>query len=143
MTDFETAQRCAAEMWKDDRASRSLGIDVAVTALGAATATMHVREDMLNGLDVCHGGMLFTLADTACAFACNSYNRVTLSASGKIHFLRSARLGDRLTAVAVEDYRGGRRGFYTVKITNQQEEAVALFRGRVVSRDEPIVEPET
>jgi acyl-CoA thioesterase len=143
MTDFETAQRCAAEMWKDDRASRSLGIDVAVTALGAATATMHVREDMLNGLDVCHGGMLFTLADTACAFACNSYNRVTLSASGKIHFLRSARLGDRLTAVAVEDYRGGRRGFYTVKITNQQEEAVALFRGRVVSRDEPIVQPKT
>jgi acyl-CoA thioesterase len=130
-------------MWKGDKASRSLGIEVEVTRLGAATATMHVREDMLNGLDVCHGGMLFTLADTACAFACNSYNRVTLSASGKIHFLRSAKLDDRLTAIAVEDYRGGRRGFYTVKITNQQDEAVALFRGRVVSRDEPVVEPKT
>jgi len=143
MIDSETAQRCAAEMWKGDKASRSLGIEVEITGLGAATATMRVREDMLNGLDVCHGGMLFTLADTACAFACNSYNRVTLSASGKIHFLRSAMLGDRLTAVAVEDYRGGRRGFYTVKITNQQDEAVALFRGRVVSRDEPVVEPKT
>ena len=143
MTDFETAQRCAAKMWKVDNVSRSLGIEIEVTGLGAATATMHVREDMLNGLDVCHGGMLFTLADTACAFACNSYNRVTLSASGKIHFLRSAMLGDVLTAIAAEDYRGGRRGFYTVKITNQQDEAVALFRGRVVSRDEPIVGPET
>ena len=143
MTDYETAQRCAAKMWKVDNVSRSLGIEIEVTGLGAATATMHVREDMLNGLDVCHGGMLFTLADTACAFACNSYNRVTLSASGKIHFLRSAMLGDVLTATAVEDYRGGRRGFYTVKITNQQDEAVALFRGRVVSRDEPIVGPET
>lgn len=143
MTDFETAQRCAAEMWKSDKASRSLGIEVEVNGLGTATATMQVREHMLNGLDVCHGGMLFTLADTACAFACNSYNRVTLSASGKIHFLRSARLGDVLTAIAVEDYRGGRRGFYTVKVTNQQDEAVALFRGRVVSRDELIVEPAT
>ena len=143
MTDFETAQRCAAEMWKGDMASRSLGIEVEVSGLGAAIATMQVREDMVNGVGVCHGGMLFTLADTACAFACNSYNRVTLSASGKIHFLRSAMLGDMLTATAVEDYRGERRGFYTVKITNQQVEAVALFRGRVVSRDEPIVEPET
>jgi len=143
MTDFETAQRCAAEMWKGDKASQSLGIEVEVTRLGAAMATMQVREDMVNGVGVCHGGMLFTLADTACAFACNSYNRVTLSASGKIHFLRSAMLGDVLTAIAAEDYRGGRRGFYTVKITNQQDEAVALFRGRVVSRDEPIVEPDT
>jgi acyl-CoA thioesterase len=130
-------------MWKGDKASQSLGIEVEVTRLGAAMATMQVREDMVNGVGVCHGGMLFTLADTACAFACNSYNRVTLSASGKIHFLRSAVLGDMLTAIAVEDYRGERRGFYTVKITNQQDEAVALFRGRVVSRDEPIVEPDT
>jgi len=139
MADLETAQRCAEDMWKVDNASRLLGIEVEVTGLGAATATMQVREDMVNGFDVCHGGMLFTLADTACAFAGNSYNRVTLTASGKIHFLRSAMLGDELTAIATEDYRGQRRGFYTVKITNQKDEAVALFRGRLASRDEPIV----
>ena len=142
MADFKTAQRCAAEMWKVDNASRLLGIEVEVTELGASKATMRVREDMVNGFDVCHGGMLFTLADTACAFAGNSYNRVTLTASGKIHFLRSAMLGDLLTAIAKEDYRGQRRGFYTVKITNQQDQAVALFRGRVVSRDESIVAQE-
>lgn len=140
MADFETAQRCAAEMWKVDNASRLLGIKIEVTAVGASKATMRVREDMVNGFDVCHGGMLFTLADTACAFAGNSYNRVTLTASGKIHFLRSAMLGDVLTAIATEDYRGQRRGFYTVKITNQQDEAVAIFRGRVVSRNEPVVD---
>lgn len=140
MTDFEIAQRCAEEMWAVDNASRLLGIDVEVTAMGAATATMQVREDMVNGFDVCHGGMVYTLADTAFAFACNSYNRKTLTASGKIHYLRSAMLDDELTAVAVEDYHGNRRGFYTVKITNQNSEAVALFRGRSVSRDEPIVD---
>lgn len=143
MDEFETARRCAAEMWAVDNASQLLGMEVEVTAVGAATATMRVRADMVNGFDVCHGGMVFTLADTAFAFACNSYNRVTLTASGKIHFLRPAVLGDELTAVATEDYRGRRRGFYTVKVTNQDDDAVALFRGRSVSRDEPIVEPET
>lgn len=140
MADFETARRCAAEMWAVDNASQLLGMEVEVTAVGAATATMRIRDDMVNGFNVCHGGMVFTLADTAFAFACNSYNRVTLTASGKIHFLRSAILGDELTAVATEDYHGRRRGFYTVKVTNQDGDAVALFRGRSVSRDEPIVE---
>ena len=138
--DLEIARRCAKEMWAVDNASRLLGIEVEVTAVGAATATMRVREDMVNGFNVCHGGMVYTLADTAFAFACNSYNQITLSASGNIHYLRSAMLGDELTAVAVEDYRGDRRGFYTVRVTNQNGEAVALFRGRSVSRDEPIVD---
>lgn len=143
MTDFETAQRCAEIMWAVDRTSQQLGIKVAVTAVGAATATMSVREDMVNGFDVCHGGMVYTLADTAFAFACNSYNRVTLTASGKIHYLQSAMLGDELTAVASEDYQGRKRAFYTVKITNQDGVAVALFRGRGVSRDEPVIAPTT
>ena len=95
MDDFDTARRCAAEMWAVDNASRLLGIEVEVTAVGAATATMQVRDDMVNGFDVCHGGMVYTLADTAFAFASNSYNRKTLTASGKIHYLRSAMLGDR------------------------------------------------
>lgn len=142
MTDIETARRCAAEMWAVDNVSRSLGIEIEVTAVGAATATMRVREDMVNGFDVCHGGMVFTLADTAFAFACNSYNRKTLTASGKIHYLRPAMLGDALTAVASEDYHGRKRGFYTVKVTNQDGAAVALFRGRSVSSDAPVVAPE-
>ncbi len=141
MTDFEMAQRCAETMWAVDNASQLLGIKVAVTAVGAATATMRVREDMVNGFDVCHGGMVYTLADTAFAFACNSYNRVTLTASGKINYLQSAMLGDELTAVATEDYQGRKRAFYTVKIANQDGVAVALFRGRGVSRDEPVVAP--
>lgn len=142
MDEFEIAQRCAREMWAVDNASRQLGIEVRVTAVGAATATMRVREDMVNGFDICHGGMVYTLADTAFAFACNSYNRVTLTASGEIHYLRSAMLGDELTAAAIEDYRGHRRGFYTVKIRNQDGDSVALFRGRAVSRDEPVVQLE-
>lgn len=143
MNDLETARRCAAVMWEVDRTSRLLGIDVEVTSLGEASATMQVREDMVNGFDVCHGGMVYTLADTAFAFASNSYNRKTLTASGKIHYLRSAMLGDRLHAVATEDYHGHKRGFYTVKVTNQDDEVVALFRGRSVSSDEAIVEPLT
>jgi len=142
MDEFEIAQRCAEAMWAVDNASRELGIEVSVTAVGAATATMRVRGDMVNGFDVCHGGMVYTLADTAFAFASNSYNRVTLTASGEIHYLRSAMLGDELTATATEDYRGLSRGFYTVKISNQEGASVALFRGRAVSRDEPVVQLE-
>lgn len=142
MGDLDTARRCAEQMWAVDNASRLLGIQVEVTAVGEATATMRVREDMVNGFDVCHGGLVFTLADTAFAFACNSYNRKTLTASGKIHYLQSAMLGDELTAVATEDYHGHKRGFYTVKISNQDGAAVALFRGRSVSSDQPIVEPD-
>ncbi len=143
MSDLETARRCAAVMWEVDNASRSLGIEVEVTAIGEARATMRVRDDMVNGFDVCHGGLVFTLADTAFAFACNSYNRKTLTASGKIHYLRPVMLGDELTAVATEDYHGQKRGFYTVKVTNQDGDAVALFRGRSVSSDEPVVESQT
>jgi len=142
MDEIETAKRCAETMWDVDNASRLLGIEVEVMAPGAAVARMRVRKTMVNGFDVCHGGMLFTLADTAFAFAANSYNRVTLTASGKIEFLRPAMLDDQLEAIASEDYRGRRTGFYTVKVTNQAGEVMALFRGRSVSRDEPILAPE-
>lgn len=100
---------------------------------------MPVRDDMVNGLNVCHGGLLFALADTAFAFACNAYNRVTFAASAHIDFLRPAYLGDELCARAAEEYRGTRRGFYTVTVSNQHGEVVALFRGRAASRDETLV----
>ena len=135
----EIARQCAAVMLNDDAASRALGIDVEVTEPGAAIARMRVRDDMVNGLGVCHGGLIFTLADTSFAFACNGYNLQTFAASGHIDFLRPAKLGDELLAEAVEDHRGRRAGYYLVKIKNQHDELVALFRGRSASNGESIL----
>lgn len=139
MSQLITAKQCAATMWSGDKASRALGMKVEIRELGSATAHMQVRDDMLNGFGVCHGGMLFALADTAFAFACNAYNRTTFAASASIEFLRPAKLGDSLRAVASEEHRGRRSGYYVVRIDNQDGEVVALFRGRSVSRDEPIL----
>lgn len=139
MSDLAMARRCAARMWDRDRASQALGITIDIGAVGEASAKMQVRHDMVNGLDVCHGGVVFALADTAFAFACNAYNRVTVAASAHIDFLRPARLGDSLRASAREEYRGSRTAYYLVKVDNQDGEVVALFRGRAVSRDETLL----
>jgi len=139
MSELATAKRCAEKMWGGDAASRALGMRIEIRAVGTATARMDVRDDMVNGFGVCHGGLLFTLADTAFAFACNAYNRMTFAASGQMEFLRPAVLGDALCAVATEEYRGRNNGFYTVRIDNQDGQAVALFRGRSVSRKEPVL----
>lgn len=139
MSELVTAKRCAEKMWAGDAASRALGMTVEIRAVGSATARMDVRDDMVNGFDICHGGLLFTLADTAFAFACNAYDRMTFAASGQIEFLRPAVLGDVLCAVATEEYRGRNNGFYTVRIDNQDGHTVALFRGRSVSRKEPVL----
>ncbi len=130
MSEVEVARRCAAAMFTNDKASKSLGISVTVIEAGRAEAVFEVRENMLNGHDVCHGGFIFALADTAFAFACNSYDKVTLAASASIEFLRPAQAGDQLTAVATESHRGGRSGIYDVVVCNQEEEQIALFRGR-------------
>ena len=141
MNDLDQARRCAETMYANDAASRAFGIKVEIPAAGSAVATMLVREDMVNGFDVCHGGLVFTLADTAFAFACNAYDRLTLAAAANIDFLRPAVLGDQLTATAAEDYRGERTGFYTVRVTNQRDELVAVFRGRSASKsDTKIIE---
>lgn len=140
MNELATAKRCAEKMWGSDSASKALGIAIDIREVGAATARMQIREDMVNGFDVCHGGLLFALADTAFAFACNAYDRVTVAGSASIEFLRPAKRGDVLIAEATEDYRGRRSGYYTVRIKNQDGEAVALFRGRCVSRDEPVLD---
>ena len=138
-----TAKRCAEAMYAKDAASQALGIHVAIPAAGKAIARMTVREDMVNGFDVCHGGLLFTLADTAFAFACNGYDDVTVAAAASIDFLRPARLGDELHALASEDYRGSKSGFYTVEVRNQRDETVAIFRGRSASRGERLPETDT
>jgi len=139
MDKTDLARRCAETMYANDAASRALGIRVDVPAAGRANATMTVRADMVNGFDVCHGGLLFTLADTAFAFACNGYDERTFAAAASIDFLRPAHLGDELRAQAREDYRGSKSGFYSVEIRNQRDEVVAVFRGRSASRGEGLL----
>lgn len=121
-----------------DDASRALGIEIEIPAAGRAIARMRVRDDMLNGHAVCHGGYLFTLADTAFAFACNAYNRVSVAASANIDFIRPARAGDALTAVAEEEHAGRHGGVYTVRISRGDGKTVAVFRGRSSTTDQPV-----
>jgi len=142
MDKTDLAKRCAETMYANDAASRALGIRVDVPSAGRANATMTVRADMVNGFDVCHGGLLFTLADTAFAFACNGYDDRTFAAAASIDFLRPAHLGDDLRAQAREDYRGSKSGFYTVEIRNQRDEVVAVFRGRSASRGQRLLAPQ-
>jgi acyl-CoA thioesterase len=139
MDELELARLCADTMWKDDKASQALGMEMEVTGVGTASVRMTIRDDMVNGLDVCHGGLVFALADSAFAFACNAYNVQTFAASCQVEFLRPALLGDALHATASEDHRGRRSGYYTVKIHNQRNELVALFRGRAANNKKPLL----
>ena len=117
-------------MWQSDRASKALGMQVLAIGPGTATLTMAVREEMLNGHDICHGGLVTTLADSAFAFACNAYNEVTVASGFDVNLLASARRGDMLTATARELSKSGRTGVYDVSVVNQRGETVAAFRGR-------------
>ena len=124
------AEASARAMYEQDRASQELGMRVLEVRPGYARLAMKVREDMVNGHQLCHGGLIFTLADSAFAFACNTYDLVTVASSGTIEFLLSGRLGDELTATAEERTRSKRTGVYDVSVRNQRGECVALFRGR-------------
>ena len=119
-----------AHMFAADRASQGLGMAITNLGEGTATLTMTVREDMLNGFAICHGGFITTLADSAFAFACNSRNVVTVAAGLTIDFLAPAHRGDVLTAHASETSRAGRTGVYDMVVTNQHGRRVALVRGR-------------
>ena len=124
------AEASARAMYEQDRASQALGMRVLEVRPGYARLAMKIREDMVNGHQLCHGGLIFTLADSAFAFACNTYDLVTVASSGTIEFLLSGRLGDELTATAEERTRSKRTGVYDVSVHNQRGECVALFRGR-------------
>jgi acyl-CoA thioesterase len=113
------AEACAAAMWARDKASAGLGMAIERVAPGEAVLTMTVRPDMVNGHDMCHGGFIFTLADSAFAFACNSYNVTTVAASCDIAFLKPARAGETLRATAREVYRETRNGIYDIAVTDQ------------------------
>ena len=124
------AEACAEQMYADDKASQGLGITLESISPGRAEARMTVVESMVNGHDICHGGYIFTLADSTFAFACNTNGYVTVASSAKIEFLRPAKLGDVLTANGVEVYRGRKTGFYDVNVVNRAGHLIALFRGR-------------
>jgi acyl-CoA thioesterase len=125
----ETAERSAEAMWAGDRASRGLGMSLDAVGPGTATLSMTLGDDMVNGHAIGHGGYTFTLADSAFAFACNSYNRATVAAGADIRFRRPTHLGDVLVATATERERVGRDGVYDVLVT-VGDEVVAVFVGR-------------
>ncbi|MBS0393213.1 MAG: hydroxyphenylacetyl-CoA thioesterase PaaI [Proteobacteria bacterium] len=116
---------------------------IVAIAPNACSVTMTVRADMTNGHGICHGGLIFTLADSAFAFACNSAGRPAVAATGSIDFLAPAREGDVLTASAHELWSGGRSGLYEVTIVNQHGARIALFRGRSHRLGDRTVEPRT
>ena len=124
------ARAVGAHMFAADRASKGLGMTISHLGEGTATLTMTIRDDMLNGFDICHGGFITTLADSAFAFACNSRNVVTVAAGLTVDFLAPAHGGDVLTAAASETSRAGRTGVYDIVVTNQHGRRVALVRGR-------------
>ncbi|MGA0614911.1 hydroxyphenylacetyl-CoA thioesterase PaaI [Paracoccus sp. KR1-242] len=129
MTPQEVAEASAKAMWNDDSASQRLGMSLDHIAPGEADLTMTITADMSNGHGNCHGGYMFTLADSAFAFACNSYNQLVVAQHCAITYLQPGRIGDRLTAQAREVSRRGRSGIYDIRITNQHGEHVAEFRG--------------
>ena len=125
----EIALACAETMYEADEASRGLGITIEGVAPGRATARMQVTDAMINGHGICHGGYVFLLADTAFAFACNTYDAVTLAAGCDVVFVSSAKSGDELIAEARERVRYGRSGVYDVSVHAQDRSPVAEFRG--------------
>jgi acyl-CoA thioesterase len=128
-TSQQIAEAARDALWAEDSASRALGMEVLDVGPGRATLRMAVRPEMCNGHRICHGGMIFALADSAFAFACNSHNKVTVASNCAISFIASAREGDILAAEAIERHRGGRSGVCDVTVTDQSGKLIALFRG--------------
>jgi len=124
------AERTAQIIQREDRASRWLGMQLDEVRPGYARLRMRVTDNMVNGQNVCHGGLIFSLADSSFGFACNSHNQHALAASCSIDFLAPAALGDELTAEANETAHAGRTRIYDVRVTNQEGTLIAVFRGK-------------
>ena len=124
------AEATTAAMWARDRAANALGMRILSVRPGYAKLAMPVRADMVNGHHICHGGMIFTLADTAFAYACNSYNKNTVASACHIDFLAPAKEGDTLEAEAIEQSQSGRTGVYDVTVRTFGGKTIALFRGK-------------
>lgn len=125
----DIARACADAMWQHDDASRGLGMELIEVKPGRATLTMTIKPNMVNGQRIAHGGFIFTLADSAFAFACNSHNERVVAAQGNITFIRPGKLGDRLIATACEVSRNGRSGIYDVRVATEDGTVIAEFRG--------------
>ncbi|MDR5654175.1 hydroxyphenylacetyl-CoA thioesterase PaaI [Ruixingdingia sedimenti] len=129
MSPQELAEACAAALWNDDSASQRLGMVLDRIAPGTAVLTMTVTDQMTNGHGTAHGGYIFTLADSAFAFACNTVDQRSVGQQAAITYIAPAFKGDRLTAAGREVSRKGRSGVYDVTVTNQKGEVIAEFRG--------------
>ena len=129
MTPQELAEACATAMWNDDSASQNLGMSLDHVAPGEATLTMTITDQMTNGHGMCHGGYIFTLADSAFAFACNTYNQRVVAQACAVTYLNPVELGARLTARAREISRRGRSGIYDVRVSDATGTVIAEFRG--------------
>lgn len=129
MTPDDLAKACAEKMWANDKASQGLGMEMLRVTSGQADLRMVVTDVMTNGQNICHGGFIFTLADSAFAFACNSYNQFAVAQRGSIDFLAPAHVGDELLARAKERNKSERSGIYDVKVTNQKGTVIAELRG--------------
>jgi acyl-CoA thioesterase len=145
MSDARSPQQIAdlvgQHMYERDRASQALGMQVVEIGPGTSVLRMPVRDDMVNGHAICHGGLMATLADSSFAFACNSYNELTVASGFSIDIVAPARLGDVLTARCREVSKSGRTGVYDAELTNQRGERVAVFRGRSYTlKGKPVVE---
>lgn len=141
MSDREqlVAEQSVAAMVANDSFSHWLGLRVCAVRPRAVTVDMPVRADMLNGFGVCHGGVTFSLADSALAFACNTHGRVTMSVDNSITYPAPVHEGDVLTADAEEESSSSRLAFYRVRVRKQDGTTVALFRGTVYRTERPLV----
>ena len=133
------ARKCVDALWVQDHASQGLGMALESVREGAARLSLEVAPHMVNGHGICHGGIIFSLADSAFAFACNSRNRVSLGSSCTIEFLRPAKLGDHLIATAGVVHQGKRSGICDVTVVEQSQRVVAHFRGRFRQLDAAIL----
>ena len=140
LTPQQTAEAVRDAMWVGDHATKMLGMRITAIAPGSATIEMTVRQDMLNGHAICHGGLITTLADSAFAFACNAYNELTVASGFTVDLVAPGRLGDVLTARCTEVSKAGRTGVYDVEVRNQRGERIAIFRGRSYTmRGKPVI----
>ena len=139
MDALTVAKASADRMWSEDEASRNLGMQIVSVAPGKATMTMTVTDKMVNGHKICHGGYIFLLADSTFAFACNTYNQVTVAQQCAVTFLRPGKLGDKLRADAMEISKSGRSGIYDITVTREDGTVIAEFRGHSRTIDGEIV----
>lgn len=130
LTEEQLAERCAQVLYDRDVATQHLGIELLFSAPGQSQVRMTVQDFMLQGHKTCHGGYMFTLADSAFAFACNTYNQPTVALGCSIDYVAPAYQGDVLSASCREKSRGGRTGNYDVEVHNQQDQLIAIFHGK-------------